>query len=175
MVATRAKTKGQPTTMTVDFEVRPPFRIMEDNRRRFIRIDIEEPISYFTIRSAEGSFWPDGDGPRGSGEILNISAGGILMFTTEPLMENAILSMSLSLEGCETIDNIIGKVKRTEIDSNGYLVGVESITREKLADAFTADEMSQLPQTLSSFTERLQELLNRYVYSRKLSHEADEE
>jgi len=69
--------------------------------------------------------------PVRNGEILNISAGGILLFTAEPILEGTVVSMSLKLEGCDTVDRILGLVKRAEIDSGGYLVGVESITRER--------------------------------------------
>lgn len=163
--------KGIPSTTAVDFQVKPPFKIMEDNRRRFIRIDIDAPISFCTIKSPEGTFWSQCDGPSGDGEILNISAGGILMYTKQPVMEQTLVSMSLKLEDCETIDNILGLVKRTEIDSGGYLVGLESITREKLNDVLEQEEICQLPETLSSFTERLQSLLNQYIYSKKLDEE----
>lgn len=163
--------KGRPASTTVDFQVKPPFKIMEDNRRRFIRIDIDAPISFCTIRSGEGTFWPDCNGPSGEGEILNISAGGILLFTDSPVMEKTLVSMSLQLEGCETIDHILGFVKRVEIDSGGYLVGLESITREKLNDILNEDEISQLPENLSSFNERIQTLLNHYIYSKKLDKE----
>jgi hypothetical protein len=168
MRSVKSSGKGLPPSTTVDFEVKPPFKIMEDNRRRFIRIDIDAPVTCCTIKSPEGGFWPDGDGPTGSGEILNISAGGILMFTQDPIMERTIVSMSLQLEGCETIDHILGLVKRAEIDSGGYLVGIQSITREKLNDVLGEDEIAQLPASLSSFTERLRALLNQYIYSKKL-------
>jgi len=157
----------------VDFEVKPPFQIMEDNRRRFIRIDIEEPLVYFMVKSPDGGFWPDGQGDIFEGEVLNISAGGILMFTKAPIMEGSILSMALRIEGCDVVDNILGIVKRTEMDSDGYLVGVESITREKLSDHLSLDEIGQLPENLASFTERLRSLLNRYIYSKKLEVEKD--
>ncbi|MFH1701038.1 MAG: PilZ domain-containing protein [Candidatus Zixiibacteriota bacterium] len=172
MSITKRTSKGLPSTTTVDFEIRAPFKIMEENRRRFIRIDIGEPVSYQSIKSDDG-FWPAGDGPSGEGEIINISAGGILMFTKQPLLESTILSMSLRLEGCETIDNILGKVKRVEIDSGGYLVGVESITREKLEDNMSQIELERLSTDLSSFTERLRNLLNNYIYSRKLNESND--
>ncbi len=175
MTLNRTQDRGVPPSTTVDFEVRPPFQIMEDNRRRFIRIDIDEPITFTTIKSAEGGFWPAGDGPGGTGEILNISAGGILMYTAEPIMEQAVLLMSLHIEECEVIDNILGLVKRIEIDSGGYLVGVESITREKLENHLDSLQIAQLPTTMASFTERLQTLLNRYIYSRKLGTETNDQ
>lgn len=174
MAANKTSGKGLPSTATVDFQVRPPFKIMQDNRRRFIRVDIDAPITYCTIKSTEGSFWPDCDGPEGTGEILNISAGGILLFTRQPIMEGTVVSMSLQLEECETIDNILGLIKRTELDSGGYLVGVESITRERLCDVLEENEIEQLCGDLASFTERLRGLLNRYIYARKLSEEHDE-
>lgn len=174
MSVSKTSGKGLPPTTTIDFEVKPPFQILEDNRRRFIRIDIVEPITFTVVKSAEGTFWPEGDGPAGSGEILNISAGGILMFTTEPMMEKTVISMSLKIEGCETIENILGMVKRTDIDSGGYLVGIESVTREKLWDIISKEEIGQLPENVASFTERLQMLLNQYIYSKKLDEHADE-
>jgi len=170
---TKSKTarKGMPPAAAVDFEVKPPFQILEDNRRRFIRIDLDEPIAFAAIKAADGGFWPEGDGPGGNGEILNISAGGILMFSSEPTMENSILSLSVRLEGCEAINHILGKVKRVEIDSGGYLVGLESITREKLSDHLSAEEIDQIPEDMASFTDRLRAFLNQYIYSKKLSVE----
>ncbi len=172
--SSRTTGKGLPASTTVDFQVKPPFKIMEDNRRKFIRIDIDAPLTFCTIKSAEGTFWAECDGPSGEGEILNISAGGILMFTKNPVMEQTLVSISLQLEGCERVDHILGLVKRTEIDSDGYLVGLESITREKLSDVLDADEVGQLPQTLSSFTQRIQVLLNHYIYSKKLDENEQE-
>ena len=174
MTASKSNGKGLPTATTIDFEVRAPFQIMEDNRRRFIRIDIEEPATFTVIKTSEGGFWPAGDGPTGTGEVLNISAGGMLLFVEQPIMENAVLSMSLGLEGCDKVDNVLGKVKRVDLDLGGYLVGIESITREKLADNMSRQEIDQLPPTLSSFNERLRLILNEYVYARKLSDTDDE-
>jgi hypothetical protein len=174
MTVNKTSGKRLPSTATVDFQVKPPFKIMEDNRRRFIRIDIDAPITFCTIKSVEGTFWAECDGPSGSGEILNISAGGILLFTPQPVMEGTVVSMSLQLEGCDTIDHILGLVKRTELDSGGYLVGVESVTRERLGDVLADDEIQQLPDNLASFTERLRALLNQYIYARKLGEEVDE-
>ncbi len=175
MTLNKTAGKGLPSTTAVDFQVKPPFKIMDDNRRRFIRIDIDAPITFCTIKSTEGTFWPACDGPRGTGEILNISAGGILLFTRQPVMEGTVVSMSLQLEGCETIDSILGLIKRTELDSGGYLVGVESITRERLGDVLSGDEIAQLHGDLASFTERIRALLNQYIYARKLSEENDEQ
>jgi len=172
MTLSKSATKGLSTA--IDFEVKPPFQIMEDNRRRFIRIDVDEPVSFRVIKSAEGGYWPAGDGPYGEGEILNISAGGILMFTTTPVMQRSLLSMSLQVEGCLALENVLGLVKRAEIDSGGYLIGVESITREKLCDIMSEEELSQLPQGAASFTEQLQLLLNQYIHSRKLSSKDNE-
>jgi hypothetical protein len=169
MASIKTTGKGLPSSTMVDFEVKPPFRIMEDNRRRFIRIDIDEPITFCMIKSTDGAFWPECDGPQHSGEILNISAGGILMYTTEPVMEQSVLLMSLRIEGCDAVDNILCLVKRTEIDSGGYLVGLESVTRERLGDILTTDEIARLPQNAASFTERLQMMLNQYLYARKLA------
>ena len=171
MTTSKTSGKGLPSSATVDFEVKPPFQIMEDNRRRFIRIDFEEPICYTTLKNTDGAFWPDGDGPSGKGEILNISAGGFLMFTDEPVMENSLLSMSIKIEGCEEVNNILGLVKRTDIDSGGYLIGIESITREKLFDIMSSQEIEQIPSDVASFTERLRALLNTYIYAKKLSVE----
>lgn len=172
MATTKTKNRGVPATAAVDFDVHPPFKIMEDNRRQFIRIDIAEPILFSVLKGTDGGFWSKADGPGGQGEILNISAGGILLYTAAPILEGSILSLSVQLEGCKAVDHILGKVKRVEIDSDGYLVGIESITREKLADFLSSEEIDELPSDLASFTERLRALLNQYVYSKKLTTDA---
>lgn len=171
MTPGNANGKGLPTSTTIDFEVREPFKIMEDNRRRFIRIDIEEPVSFMVLKTEEDGFWPECDGPAGQGEIINISAGGVLMFVTEPLLVNTLVSMSMQLTGCDPVDNILGKVKRIDMDSGGYLVGIESIPREQLSDYLSEAEIGQIPKELASFNERLRMLLNNYVYSRKLNED----
>lgn len=175
MTVNKTSGKGLLSSTTVDFEVKAPFQILEDNRRRYIRLDIDEPISYRVIRSAEGVSWPDGDGPSGIGEILNISAGGILMYATEPVLPDCVLSLTIKIKGCEAIDNILAIAKRSEIDSGGYLIGLESVTREMLCDILSEAEMSMLPKNVASFTERLKSLLNQYIYSRKLNVENETE
>lgn len=175
MSNSKTKGKGLSSATTVDFEVKPPFQIMDDNRRRFIRIDIDEPVSYSTIKSPDGGFWVIGEGPAGTGEILNISAGGVLMFSKEPVLEGAVLAMSMKVEGYESLDNILGIVKRTEIDSGGYLIGVESISREQLRDTLSEAEITSLPENAASFADRLRSLLARYIYSKKLSDGCNEQ
>ena len=53
-------------------------------------------------------------------------------------------------------------------------MGIESITREKLWDIMSKEEIALLPENMASFTERLQSLLNQYIYSRKLEGESND-
>lgn len=149
--------------------VKPPFRMEEDKKRRYIRLEISEPIALVVMKDRDGGFWPDGDGAGHEGRILNISAGGVLVEGTGAIEEGTLVVIKLSLHDVEIIDNIIGLVKRSELDGDAWLTGIEFLPRECLADHFSAAELNLIPTELASFGEQLRKTLNRYVYYRRVS------
>ncbi len=149
--------------------VRSPFRLYKDQTRRYIRLEISEPIEYAVLKDESGGFWPQGDGPAFRGNILNLSAGGVLIESNDPVAEGALVVISMSLQEVEELDGIVGLVKRAVSDNGQWLVGIEFVPNEYLQDGLSAAELDVIPENLTSFDERLSNVLSRYVYYRKVS------
>lgn len=154
------------------WQIRKPFKVSQDNQRRFIRLEIATPLMLRKVRDIFGNFWPTQDEYQVDGEILNISPGGVLAELNQPLNENDIVALRFSLQETEIVDNILGLVKRVDNDEDTYLTGIEFITREQLEDRLSEAEMELLSDELGSFDNRVNEVLQRYLVARTpQSHE----
>ncbi len=151
--------------------VRMPFKLVKDQRRRYIRLEIGEPVSFAILKDKAEGFWPDGDGPLIHGSLLNISAGGMLVEADSGVGEGSIIMIKMSLQDIEVIDNVVGLVKRADRDEEKYLIGIEFITREYLEDIFSMTEIDILGERVASFDEQLRKVLNKYVYYKRVSNE----
>jgi len=65
-------------------EVRKPFKVDEDNQRRFIRLEISAPVWMKSVKDCLENFSTDDD-YQYHGTVLNISAGGVLVESEEPI------------------------------------------------------------------------------------------
>jgi c-di-GMP-binding flagellar brake protein YcgR len=137
-------------------------------RRRFVRIDIAGDVSYRVLeidQTGTSSLSLDK-----SGELLNISAGGILLTTRESVETNDVLLLKFWLKGSQRLENIIGIVKRVEQshEADGpeeeYLVGIEFATRERMAQLVHAPHLESLPPEINYFNDALQQLIVQFVY-----------
>ena len=153
----------------IELVARKPFKVETQDSRRFVRIEISSPMSLRKIKDAGGNFEPDGDWHTLHGLILNISAGGVLVEVDQPLFEGDVVSMHFTLQEVESIDNILGLVKRSDQDEGTFLAGIQFITREYLEDLFSQAEMDLLPDSLTNFNEGIREVLNKYVFREKMS------
>jgi len=161
-------------------KVRSPFRLERDNQRRFVRLEISSPMSLNKIKDIFGNFWPVSGGYAIDGIILNISPGGVLVEVDEPLNEGDVVSMKFSLsaggqtyrQGVETLDNVLGIVKRTDQEEKCCLVGIEFISKDYLRDKLSQGELEMLSENLSDFTQTVQDVLKKYIYhEREKIHE----
>ncbi|SYZ74250.1 hypothetical protein TRIP_C60520 [Candidatus Zixiibacteriota bacterium] len=151
--------------------LKPPFSVHQDKQRRYVRLQVAEPVAYTVLRNRDGGFWPDGDGRSFNGSVLNISAGGVLIAAGEPIEEGSVILLRFSLQDIEIIDHVVGLVKRADADGDEWLIGVEFISKEYLRDIFSGAEMDVLPPTLTSFDEGIKKMLNKYVYRKRVSRE----
>ncbi len=140
------------------------FKVQKEDKRRFVRLEISSPMAMRKIRQAGGEFWPTGERHVIDGVILNISAGGVLVELDQSVDEGDIVSMRFTLQEQETVDNVLGLVKRTDVDSGTFLVGIEFINRERLYDLMSQNEIDLLPENLSGFNERIRQVLDKYVH-----------
>lgn len=143
--------------------VRKPFKVQEENRRRFIRLEIAAPMTLKKIKDREAHFWPDGDWHVVNGLILNISAGGVLVELDQAVTEGDIVAMQFTLQGVESIANVIGLVKRSDVDDGTFLTGIEFINRAQLPDLLSRAEIELLGDKCADFNERVKQVLSKYV------------
>ncbi len=161
---TRTKFITDVDVKNTEVKVRRPFRLDQDNQRRFVRLEISSPVSLNKIKDIFGNFWPAGEGYTIEGDILNISATGLLVEIDQPLNEGDIVAMRFFLQGVETLDNVLGAVKRIERDEGRYLAGLEFIGRDYLLDKLSRGELEMLSENLSNFTQTVQDVLKKYTY-----------
>jgi len=169
MDATQSKYPGEIAADDTITAVKPPFKLHKDHERRYIRLQISGPVGLAILKDHAGKFYPGGDGALYSGHLLNLSAGGLLLETDAPFEEGTIVSMKMTLQDIEVLDNIIGIIKRAEAEGDGWLVGVEFVSREYLRDFLSESELEILPKEMAAFDERVQHVVNKYVYRRKVS------
>ncbi len=151
---------------------RPPFRVQRENQRRFVRLEISSPMSLHKVKDIFGNFWPDGEGYAIHGEILNISAGGVLVEVDQPLNEGDIVSMRFSLQEVETLDNVLGIVKRTDQSEDCLLAGIEFVGKESLCDMLSQGELEMLSEEFTDFKQRVQDVLQKYIYRERVASDA---
>jgi hypothetical protein len=161
---TRTKFVTDVDVKDTEIKVRRPFRLDKENQRRFVRLEISSPMSLNKIKDIFGNFWSTGEGYTIGGNILNISAGGVLVEIDQPLNEGDIVAMRFSLEEGETLDNILGTVKRVDQDESCYLIGIEFIGRDYLLDKLSEGELEMLSENLSDFTQTVHDVLKKYIY-----------
>jgi len=153
--------------------VKKPFRLITENKRRYIRLEVSEPATYTVVKDTASGFWPDGDGPAYDGAILNLSAGGVLIVAAAGLEEGTIVLLKMSLQDIEVLDHVVGMVKRSEATDDEYLLGIEFIPREYLNDIFSRAEIDMLTNRVASFDEQIRKTLNKYVYCQRVSRETE--
>ncbi len=163
---TDRKTKHikEVTTDSVTYAARRPFKVCQEEKRRFIRLEIASPMSLKRIKDREGHYWAEGDWQMIQGLILNISAGGVLVDLDQAIEEGDVVSMHFTMQEVEGLENVLGLVKRVDIDTDGCMAGIEFVSREHLADHFSQAEMDLLGTEFTNFDASVRQVLNRYVY-----------
>ncbi|HWR83621.1 MAG TPA: PilZ domain-containing protein [Candidatus Deferrimicrobium sp.] len=165
----RTKFVSDINVTDAEWRVRPPFHLQQDNRRRFVRLEISSPMSLRKLKDIFGNFWPTGGGYAIEGTILNVSPGGVLVETDQPMNEGDLVVMQLTLQGAETLDHVLGAVKRSDQLDDCFLAGVEFIGRDRLRDQLSQAELDILTDDLSDFTHSVQEVLAKYVYRERVA------
>jgi len=152
--------------------IQPLSDVRRSQRRQFVRIDIAGEISFKTFdlkTSGEELLSLDK-----KGELLNVSAGGILLCTEEKLRKDDIVLLNFRLKNSQRLENILGIVKRFEQadqsddeDAN-YLVGIEFLSKEKALEIIPASQAEYLPSSINYFSEALEKLVVHFVYKQQV-------
>lgn len=147
--------------------VAKPFKLQQDDKRRFVRLEISSPMEMRKIKESGGNFWPQGERHEIDGTILNVSAGGVLVELEQSVDEGDIVSMHFTMQDVANLDNVLGLVKRTDVEGGSFVVGIEFINRARLKDLMSQAEIDLLPSKLTGFDERVREVLNTYIHEEK--------
>ena len=145
--------------------------VKRSQRRRFVRIDIAGSISFRKIdtsNSAQAEI-----GLEQKGELLNVSAGGVLLSTRAELKHNDIILLKFRLKNAQELENILGLVKRLEQAEGAkahqeYLAGIEFIAKEKAPELLPGDFSEYIPAEINFFDEALQKAIVQFVYRQQV-------
>ncbi len=144
-------------------QVRAPFKVTQDTRRRFVRVEIASPLYIQRIKGADGGFWPEGQDRPISGTILNISLGGVLVDLDNAIKHGDIVTLKFNLQGEVVLQNVLGLIKRSEESEGKYLTGIEFVDRERLSDRLTRAELDLLSDEIDGFNDNVRKVLKKYI------------
>jgi len=153
----------------INLRAHRPFKVSRENSRRFVRLEISSPMSMKKIKDDSGNYWPEGDWHVINGSILNISAGGILVDLDQQVSAGEVVTMHFTLQEVENLHNVLGLVKRADIEPDCCIAGIEFITRDYLVDHFSQAELELLSENYMNFDESVRHLINRYIYREKVA------
>lgn len=148
-----------------DVLVKKPFKLKTENQRRFVRIEISAPVS---IRNLKDDVYKISDDVKYTieGTIFNISANGVLVEMKETVSENDFLLMKFTIQNVETIDSVLGLVKRIDIEKENNLVGIEFLSPNALKDRFSQPEIELLQENISNFNDSIHDTIEKYLYKK---------
>ncbi len=136
-------------------------------RRQFVRLDISGKISFRILDDPQNM--TGALSAEAKGDLLNISAGGILFESGEKHKEGSLLVVNLRLRDNHTLKNILSVVKRVEsLDDGKSLVGAEFIN-EANSSKYNLERLGEfLPEGSGTFDENLQKLVVQYIYKQQV-------
>lgn len=152
--------------------------ITNSQRRRFVRIDIAGEVAFKVIEMKTDSE-PELSLEK-KGELLNISAGGILLNTNFSLNRDNLVLLNFWLKNSQRLENVLGVVKRHEPANdaeNGqveYLTGIEFLTKEQATEKLPLNVNETLPSSVNFFDEALQQAIVHFVFKQQVKSRKQE-
>lgn len=136
-------------------------------RRRYVRLDITSPIDIKLLVPASGENETAGMIPF-RGEVINVSAGGMLIESTDAMPENEYIVLEFELNKKAKLEGIVGKIKRCDTEDDcRHFVGIEFCTKEDIDQNCPAEYQQLLNEQCVSFDEKVRELINKHVFRLK--------
>ncbi len=149
--------------LTPATKLRAPFQVEEEDRRKFVRIDFAAPVAIRRVKDADGTWTDPALSAPIHGMILNLSAGGVLVDTDVALAEGEVVLLYMTVQDNAPLNDILGVVKRVDIDPDGCLVGVEFSCRDRLTDRLSHAEIELLPPAADTFVAVITTVLESYL------------
>lgn len=145
-----------------------PFPLKTSGGRKYFRIGLSSPVRFRLLSCKNGKIKLCED--RLSGEILNLSEGGVLLLTGSTVPEEGFILLTLSLNKLVVLEGVLGKIKKVErSDQQDFLVGVEFTSREQLEELASSEQVARLPVKVASFDRKLREIISSYLGATELA------
>jgi hypothetical protein len=145
-----------------------PFPVHTEEGRKFVRLELFSPVRFQTLTCRSGKLKLSKK--KGTAEILNLSEGGVLLATNSMVPTEGFMITTLNLSGVVTLEGVLGKIKRVEPSGEGdFLVGLQFVTRKELEQIATEEEIQRLPVPITSFNQKIREILSSYVRTTELA------
>lgn len=145
----------------------------KEEKRKFVRLDVFSPVNFNSIivdSERKVRLHPE----KKSGLLLNLSAGGVLLTTTDTVAEGEFTLMKFQIKGFDTLTDVLGKVKRVDAEEAGeFLVGIEFLSLEHVDDPEIAAGLRRLIGNPNEFSQGLSRMVSRYVFARQVEMETE--
>jgi hypothetical protein len=144
-----------------------PFPVKTSHGRKYVRIELSSPVTFRLLSCSQGELQVTDE--EISGEILNLSQGGMLLLTDSPVQEQGFVLMTLNLNRLAFLDGVVAKIKRVEASGEGdYLVGMEFTSRGELEKLSSPEQLENLPVKVESFDRKMRETVSRFLRTTEL-------
>lgn len=145
-----------------------PFPVQTEGGRKFVRLELFSPVHFQLLTCKNGKLKLSKK--KYTAEILNLSEGGVLLVTKSSVPAQGFMVTTLNLSGVVTMEGVLGKIKRVEPSEEGdSLVGLQFVTRKELEQISTVEEIHHLPIKITSFDNKIREILSSYVHTAELA------
>ncbi|MGB2696731.1 MAG: PilZ domain-containing protein [Candidatus Zixiibacteriota bacterium] len=145
-------------------ERNPASGVQSKNRRKWLRFEFASPILFRLISIDQGEPKIESNLER-AGELLDISAGGVLLATKKPVTDGNFITLNLNLKGVREVQGILGKVKRVEESEQGdFLVGVEFCSIESFPQLY---QQALTQKNIQSFDKKIMEAVAESILARR--------
>ena len=161
--SSRSKFVTEIVTDTKELKVGAPFKLHTKERRKYIRLEVEEPLIFDVLKHYNGELSPQGTDETRSGATLNLSEGGMLIDTLEPAAEGSLIAITITLQQEIRVGDILARVKRLDSTIGTPLMGIEFVGRDELSDCLSAAELELLDPCYNRFEKQVNKVLANYV------------
>lgn len=144
-----------------------PFDVRTSQGREYVRIELSSPVKFRLLTCKDGKIKTSEK--ETSGEILNLSEGGMLLLTDSPIQKQGFVLLTLNLNKLALLDGVLGKIKRVEASEEGdFLVGVQFASRDVLEKLTSVEQVRSLPVRVESFDRKVRETISGFVRTTEL-------
>ncbi len=146
-------------------KVSSPFTLESDGHRKYVRLELAEPVTFLEIKQPGDSFAPEGIEEVREGRILNLSSGGALIDSSDIVAAGSLVALTFTLQGDVRLSDVLAIVRRVDIVDGVGVMGMSFIGRDQLQDVLSGGELELLDSRFNKFVMQAESALAKYVTS----------